>query len=97
MGRQATAGVPDDEEYDEAESQRIGHTIGQPSVNAGMSRNLMHTNSIASQPNLPVGCRLATVRQITSTATRGGCAVGQNHATMIARLGLLPGPVTDPV
>ncbi|CAL8472137.1 g11679 [Coccomyxa elongata] len=49
----ATAGVPDNEEYDEAESQRIGHTIGHPSVNAGMSRNLMHTNSIASQPNLP--------------------------------------------
>ena len=66
MGQQATAGVPDDEEYDEAESQRIGHTIGQPSVNAGMSRNLMHTNSIASQPNIPVGRLLPTFRQMLS-------------------------------
>ncbi len=48
--------MADDQEYEEQnmDDRNMGHTIGQPSVNAGMSRNLLHTNSIASQPNLPV-------------------------------------------
>lgn len=52
----ATAGMGDDEEFEEEQiTDRPGHTIGQPSVNAGVSRNLLHTNSIASTPNMPVG------------------------------------------
>ncbi|KAK9905554.1 hypothetical protein WJX75_002050 [Coccomyxa subellipsoidea] len=50
----ATAGMEDDEEFEEQkdDDRNIGHTIGQPSVNAGVSRNLLHTNSIASTSNI---------------------------------------------
>lgn len=53
---QATAGMEDHEEFEEQDlaGARPGHTIGQPSIMTGMSRNLLHTNSIASQPNVPV-------------------------------------------
>ena len=69
---QATAGMEDNEEFQAQDlgSGRPGHTIGQPSIMTGMSRNLVHSNSIApssvappgamathsiaSQPNVPV-------------------------------------------
>ena len=63
--------MEDSEEFEAQDlgSSRPGHTIGQPSIMTGMSRNLMHSNSvahtsvapnsaapnsIASQPNIPV-------------------------------------------
>ena len=46
---QATAGMEDGEEFQAQDlgSGRPGHTIGQPSIMTGMSRNLVHSNSIA--------------------------------------------------
>ena len=58
--------MEDDEEFEEQkdDDRNIGHTIGQPSVNAGVSRNLLHTNSIASTSNiLPVGSLLRLLLQ----------------------------------
>lgn len=53
----------EDEDFDDESLQtgRPGHTIGEPSLMRGMSRNsrtLEHTNSIASRPNVPVSHRL---------------------------------------
>lgn len=51
---QATAGIEDDEDYDDMAS-RPGNTIGQPSIMNGLNRSLIHTTStISNAPNVPV-------------------------------------------
>ena len=51
---QATAGMEDDEDYDDMAS-RPGNTIGQPSIMNGLNRSLIHTTStISNAPNVPV-------------------------------------------
>jgi len=51
---QATAGVPDDEDYDDL-SSRPGNTIGQPGIMRGLNRQMVHTTStISNAPNVPV-------------------------------------------
>lgn len=51
---QATAGIEDDEDYDDMAS-RPGNTIGQPSIMNGLNRSMIHTTStISNAPNVPV-------------------------------------------
>ena len=51
---QATAGVDDDDDYDDI-AGRPGNTIGQPSIMNGLNRQMIHTNStISNAPNVPV-------------------------------------------
>ena len=51
---QATAGVEDDDDYDDI-AGRPGNTIGQPSIMNGLNRQMIHTNSaISNTPNVPV-------------------------------------------
>ena len=53
---QATAGVEDDDDYDDI-AGRPGNTIGQPSIMNGLNRQMIHTNStISNTPNVPVSC-----------------------------------------
>ena len=51
---QATAGMEDDDDYDDL-AGRPGNTIGQPSIMNGLNRQMIHTNStISNTPNVPV-------------------------------------------
>ena len=63
---QAAAGMDEDEEFEEhgIMGERPGHTIGQSSVMQGMSRNLLHSNSISNTPNLN-NRRSGSVRRLT--------------------------------
>ena len=44
------------------DGERPGHTIGQSSVMQGMTRNLLHSNSISTAPNLNARGRSGSVR-----------------------------------
>ena len=51
---QATAGVEDDDDYDDI-AARPGNTIGQPSIMNGLNRQMVHsTSTISNAPNVPV-------------------------------------------
>jgi hypothetical protein len=61
---QVAAGMDEDDEFEEhsVTTERPGHTIGQPAMMSGMSRNLLHSNSISNAPNLASRGRAPSVR-----------------------------------
>lgn len=61
------------EEHDMSTMERPGHTLGQPAMMSGMSRNLLHSNSISNAPNMTTRGRSASVRFLKNFHDRDSC------------------------